>query len=69
MKLAQDGKIYIALSNYEYLGVIENPNEKGLACNFVLDGIYLEGKISKSGLQNIIPLEPYKPLQGLFILC
>ncbi len=59
LELGIDGKIYVAYFNYDYLGVIHKPNEAGLNCDFELDAIYLKGKKSRGGLQNIIPLEPF----------
>ncbi|MEM8528954.1 MAG: T9SS type A sorting domain-containing protein [Bacteroidota bacterium] len=41
-QLAPDSKIYISTTNAtQYLHVIHNPNEKGLACNVEQHGIYL----------------------------
>lgn len=50
IQVGPDNKIYIAFNNRTKLGVINNPNILGLGCNFVLDGIDLAGKKSKSGL-------------------
>lgn len=55
LQLAINGKIYIALDSYDYLAVIENPREPGDGCNFVLDGLYLDGRQSGMGLPNFIP--------------
>ena len=55
LQLAINGKIYVAQDGYKYLGVIENPSEKGTAANYVIDGKYLDGKISRLGLPNFIP--------------
>ena len=55
LQLAINGKIYVAQDGYEYLGVIENPREKGMAANYVIDGVYLDGNISRMGLPNFIP--------------
>lgn len=55
LQLAINGKIYVAQDSYPYLGVIENPCEKGQACNYVIDGKYLEGKFARLGLPNFIP--------------
>ena len=49
-----DGKIYIAKLWKDYLGVINNPNELGIGCNFVDNAIYLDGKINNRGLPNFI---------------
>lgn len=50
MQIGPDNKIYIAFSNRTKLGVINDPNNLGLGCNFVLDGIDLSGRLSKLGL-------------------
>ena len=55
LQLAINGKIYLAQNNCEYLGVINNPREKGSACNFDTRGQYLSGKLSQMGLPNFIP--------------
>lgn len=55
LQLAINGKIYVAQNNCEYLGVINNPREKGTACNFETRGQYLGGKKSQMGLPNFIP--------------
>ena len=55
LQLAINGKIYLAQNNCEYLGLINNPREKGAACNFETRGQYLGGKLSQMGLPNFIP--------------
>ncbi|MBT8272126.1 MAG: hypothetical protein KJO25_08790, partial [Bacteroidia bacterium] len=66
LQLGPDGKIYRAMSaNYDnglpYLGVINNPNEPGAACNYVSQGIDLSPNSSSQGLppfdQTIFNLE------------
>lgn len=64
LQLGIDGRIYMAKSvnaanHSDSLGVIYNPNRKGLACNYnTLDGsrlpFYLGGKQSFWGLPNVI---------------
>ncbi len=49
LQTAPDGKIYVANRDYNYLGVIHNPNTSGLACNYDSDYIYLES-LSSAGL-------------------
>ncbi|MFH1051823.1 MAG: T9SS type A sorting domain-containing protein [bacterium] len=49
-----DGKIYIALRNYPYLGVINKPGELGTACEWVQDGLFLEGRTNGLGLPTFI---------------
>ncbi|MBP6977217.1 MAG: gliding motility-associated C-terminal domain-containing protein [Bacteroidales bacterium] len=61
MQLAPDGKIYISaiskdgLTRYKSLSVIENPNRPGADCNFVQEGILLQGNGAASyrGLVNV----------------
>ncbi|MBP5367457.1 MAG: gliding motility-associated C-terminal domain-containing protein [Bacteroidales bacterium] len=55
LQLAINGKIYVSQNNCEYLGVIENPRERGGACGFNTRGQYLGGKIGQMGLPNFIP--------------
>jgi hypothetical protein len=51
LQLAPDGKIYQAMPNQTYLSVINDPNELGLACNRVRQGLTLDsGGISRYGL-------------------
>ena len=35
MQLAPEGKIYVARVNQDYLGIINEPNETGIVCNYV----------------------------------
>ncbi|MBK7031263.1 MAG: hypothetical protein IPH45_19595 [Bacteroidales bacterium] len=54
LQLAVDGKIYVARYNYAFLGVIENPNRPDIACNYIEDGLSLNGNQGKMGLPNFI---------------
>ncbi|MGA2296887.1 MAG: hypothetical protein ABSG15_04980 [FCB group bacterium] len=54
LQLGPDGKIYCARWQSDYLGVINDPNNKGIACNYVDKGFYLGGKRSKVGLPSVI---------------
>lgn len=54
MQLALDGKIYIAMGFETYLGVINDPNESGLASNYVQNGVDLNGRESTLGLPPFI---------------
>lgn len=49
-----DGKLYIARRNWEKLDVINNPNEKGVACNYKRDQVDLKGRNSRIGLPTFI---------------
>ena len=59
MKIGPDGKIYVARMNAQYVGVINEPNLVGVACNYVSNGFYLDGKICKYGLNNYIEYQTY----------
>jgi gliding motility-associated-like protein len=50
LQLGPDNKIYFAQYNSPKIGVINNPNSVGSACNFQINAIDLGGRESKSGL-------------------
>ncbi len=53
LQLAPDGKIYCCKSNQNTLGVINNPNLAGAACNYEDSGfVLLSGTLGWSGLPN-----------------
>lgn len=52
LQLGPDGKIYVARQDNYYLGVINNPNAKGKAANYVDDGFHLGKQKSDLGLPN-----------------
>ena len=61
LKLGPNGKIYAALHTgsasafgSNYLGVINYPDSSGLACQYVHQGLYLNGLSSTWGLNNIM---------------
>jgi gliding motility-associated-like protein len=54
LQLGRDGKIYVSRYQRNMLGVIENPNRPGTACNYNQDGIDLGTKKSLNGLPNFI---------------
>ena len=61
LQMGQDGKIYVANPDSLYLGVINNPENYGLACNFVSKGFYLGGKKSAYGLPTMNQSYFYTP--------
>jgi hypothetical protein len=54
LQMGPDGKIYVAKWDSNYLGVISNPDGKGNLCNYIDEGIFLEGKTCKMGLPQSI---------------
>ncbi len=52
MQIGPDNKIYVAMRNSQYMGVITRPNIRGVHCNFIKDDIYLNGKYGSFGLPN-----------------
>ena len=59
LQLGIDGKIYRALpTNFDnglpFLGVINNPNARGTACNYQENGVSLNGRTSGQGLPPFI---------------
>lgn len=59
LKLSVNGKLYVARidstgSGAFYLGVVNNPNNAGVACNYSHDGIHLNELRGRWGLDNSI---------------
>ncbi len=54
LQLGPDHKIYVAINDADYVGVIRQPNVKGVQCRFVEKGVPLAGKKSGIGLPNFI---------------
>jgi gliding motility-associated-like protein len=55
LQIGSDDKIYLAIKDSEYLGVVNVPNEDSqLSVKFVSDGIYLAGRKSQLGLPNFV---------------
>jgi hypothetical protein len=54
LQRAINGKIYVAIVNQNSIGVINNPNSYGSACNFVSNGQSVAPKTCQYGIQNII---------------
>jgi gliding motility-associated-like protein len=52
LQLGPDKRIYHAIWNAEYLGVIEYPELLGSACSYIQNGFYMEGKVTGIGLPN-----------------
>ncbi|MBW2457296.1 MAG: hypothetical protein JRI68_22500, partial [Deltaproteobacteria bacterium] len=51
-KLAPNGKLYWVGVDDDYLGVVNQPNQAGVAADFVPQGLYLEGCVSGFGVPN-----------------
>ncbi|MCB2221773.1 MAG: gliding motility-associated C-terminal domain-containing protein [Bacteroidetes bacterium] len=54
LQIGPDEKIYVARRFQQYVGVINQPNEDGLSCNYVDQGVSLNGKSCLFGLPNYI---------------
>jgi hypothetical protein len=54
LQLAPDGKIYLAESNENVLGAINNPELPGILCNYVDTALLLSGGLAMLGLPNFI---------------
>ena len=54
LQIATDGKIYVSRASSEYLGVINQPDQVSMACDYVSDGIYLGGRTAEYGLPTFI---------------
>lgn len=69
LQLGPDNKIYVAIFNRTYLGVINNPNVIGQGCGFQLQGIDLAGKFSRSGLPSFNQSFFFTPTIQLSSVC
>ena len=67
MQLGRDNKIYVSRFNKDSLGVINNPNASGLACNYVKNGIFLAGKNCIHGLPGFVQ-SYFKPVPSPFVV-
>jgi len=54
LQIAIDAKIYLAIMDSPFLGVINNPDFEAVNCNFLENGIGLSGKTSSLGLPTFI---------------
>lgn len=74
LALAVDGRIYCGVSNAQYLGVINSPDLPAPACDYVHQGLYLEGDTSWLWLPNLMREYPvsttgmYAPEKGIALL-
>jgi WD40 repeat protein len=59
LKLAPDRKIYVGRNASGYIGVINAPDIPGMACNYVDNGIFLNGRTSSWGLNNLMEYGNY----------
>ncbi len=61
MQLANNGKIYIAIDRYHSLYAVNSPDSAGVACDFQVDAVRLEGKKSRLGLPDFPQYFFHKP--------
>lgn len=54
MQLGPDSRIYLGRYMNSYIGVINFPNSPGTACDYVDDGVFLDGEKSRRGMPNFI---------------
>lgn len=60
LKIGPDRKIYVGKNGgSQYLGVINYPNTSGTNCDYVHNGIYLNGLKATWGLNNIMEITDY----------
>ncbi|MDB4443587.1 gliding motility-associated C-terminal domain-containing protein [Saprospiraceae bacterium] len=54
IQLGPNGRMYVSKRNSAYLGVINKPDVLGQECEYVDEGVYLNGKLSWIGLPSFI---------------
>lgn len=59
---AMDGKMYIAKKDAQSLAVVENPNQNGITCNFLLNGLPTPNYLVQFGLPNFVQSYLVPPL-------
>lgn len=64
LQLGPDNKIYVAKENCGHLGVIDQPNADGVACNYLTEGFAITSGTSNLGLpgfvaSSLVKNEPY----------
>ncbi|MFM9989568.1 PKD domain-containing protein, partial [Flavobacterium sp.] len=69
LQLGPDAKIYVAFWNQNKIGVINNPNVLGLACNLQSDAVDLAGKLCQIGLPPFVTSFFYTPTIQLNNTC
>ncbi len=65
--LAPDNKIYVDIDKYEYLGVIQAPDNWGTSCNYIQNGIWLGGKYSLERLPNFMNFSAPQMDPGIYV--
>jgi len=50
LQIAADNKIYASLYSHNFLSVINQPDLAGVACNFIKNGVFLNGNTCEGGL-------------------
>jgi len=63
-----DNRLYISNHQQTFLGVVNNPNNKGAACNFVENAIDISPNICIYGLPNILDSYLNQPLHQCLVL-
>jgi len=64
MQLGPDGRIYIAKERFNFVGIIHNPDLKGLACQYESRGIIIEDQpVFWESLPNFISSYFYDPIK------
>lgn len=60
-QIGADKRIYLALVDSNFIGVINYPDSSGAACGFEEKGVDLSPKVSKYGLPNFVTSYFYRP--------
>lgn len=59
LKIAPNGKIYVRYVNSSFLGVINSPNQGGVSCNYIKNGLFIGSQAHHYGLNNYIEYTNY----------
>ncbi len=64
LQIGPNGKIYLTRYDKTYISVINQPNNKGSACDFEEVGVSLNGRLCKWGLPNLFYYKGFKFFTG-----
>lgn len=59
LKIGPDAKIYVRYLGTDFLGVINSPNQLGVACDYEKNGLYIGNQSTQYGLNNYIEYVNY----------
>ncbi|MEM6726043.1 MAG: beta-propeller fold lactonase family protein, partial [Bacteroidota bacterium] len=66
LQLGPDGRLYVARWESDHIGIIQSPNIRGRDCNYIDNGLFLEGGQCMQGLPTFVATYFEQQLDELF---